>query len=141
MLRDHENVYTIRERREEKKHMGEEKTTDGEGSKSFTLTLHFPNRDMCFSFGSYYCLCCCAQPQRHLVAATQMFNNNMKSTFGLTAFSFPSLRNPAPVSKGCLLVKRRATGNFPTKTLKLFVFSLTKTPTQQVSLFFFRAVA
>lgn len=41
--------------------MGEEKTTDGEGSKSFTLTLHFPNRDMCFSFGSYYCLCCCAQ--------------------------------------------------------------------------------
>ncbi|MXQ92174.1 hypothetical protein E5288_WYG012420 [Bos mutus] len=34
--------------------------------------------------------------QRHLVAAPQMFNNNMKSTFGLTPISFPSLRNPAP---------------------------------------------
>ena len=83
--------------------------------------------------------------QRHLVAAPQMFNNNMKSTFGLTPISFPSLRNPAPVSKGCLLFKCRATGNFPTKTLKLLSPTQQKLPHNRSSLslffFFFRAVA
>lgn len=56
--------------------------------------------------------------QQHLVAGPQMFNN-IKIYLGSCQPFFLGHRNPAPVSKGCLFVKCRAIGNFPTKAFSL----------------------